>query len=848
MSRLTSIGRGAFIGRTAQPRCSYAFNIWRATFEHISRREKSMETLFRDLRHCVGMLFRRPGFTFTAVITLALGIGANSAIFTVLNAVMLRPLPYPEANRLVQISETRSHQKNREDSVSPHNFIDWRDQSWRFEQIAAYRYLAFNFTDGYRPERIAGAGVSASFFKVLGVTPQLGRDFHEEDDAPGMNRVAILSDGLWHRRFGSFTEIIGRAITLNGESYKIIGIAPREFRFPASAELWTPLGIDLNRVARGDHFLRVIGRLRTGTALQSAQSEMDAIAYRIQQQFPNTNAGRGVNLVGLHEQMVGRVRPIFFVLLSAVGLLLTVAMVNVANLQLAHAAARQKEFAIKLALGSNRRRLIQQCLVESLLLALAGGGLGLLVAFWGTGALVSSIAAHLPRANEIRVDGWALFFTLTVSLATGLLSGLAPTLNLLNTDLNDSLKEGERGTTNRNRRLHDLFVISEVALAVVLLIGAGLLIKSLYRLQRVDPGFSQQGTITAQISLPDGQYGEGQLQADFFRRVIERLGAIPEVQYAGAVSDLPFSGSRTNGTFEIENRPPAAPGESLNADLRIVTPNYFKAMGIPLLEGRDFASSDGRQAPGVAIVNRSLARLYWPDENPIGRRLIVGTPEERAYYGGPIWRQIVGIAGDVKHENLRAEATPEIYVPHLQSPTPRMSLVVRGRSDPSSMAALTGSAVQSMDPEQPLYNVRNMGERVAQSVSTQRMNAFLLAVFATIALCLAAVGIYGVVSYTVTQRTHEIGIRMALGAQPRDVLRLVIKYGMRVTLIGVGIGMIAAVVLTRFISSLIFGISPADPLTFLGVAALLGATAFLACYVPVRRAVRIDLLKTLRSD
>lgn len=807
-----------------------------------------MDTVFRDMRYAARVLLRTPGFTVVAVMTLVLGIGANTIIFTFLSAVVLRPLPYPNAERLVQVWETSESQQASQENVSPHNFADWRDQTASFEQIGAYRYLAFNVTTDDQPERIVGAGVSATFFRVLGVQPVIGRDFDVEEDSPGKNRVVIVSYGLWQRRFGSNRGLVGQSLTLNGESHTVIGVMPPDFQFPESVELWVPLGIDLSRVERGNHFLSVIGRLRSNATLQTAQSEIDAIARRLGDQFPNTNTGRGASLISLHEQIVGKVRKGLFVLFGGVALLLVVSCVNVANLLLSRATVRQGEMAIRSALGASRLRLVQQCLIETLLLALAGGGLGLLLASWGTGLLVPLIASSVPRSNEIRVNGWVLAFTLGASLLTGILSGLAPALSAVSRNLNESLKDIGRGITGRRERLRDALIVSEIAVALLLLIGAGLLVNSLLRLQQVNPGFERENTLTMQISLPRSRYGEGRLQVAFFQQVLDRMSAIQGVQYIGAVSDLPFSGSRTASSFEIGERPPANRGESRTADLRIATPNYFSAMGIPLLEGSDFTDRDDKKARGVAIVNQAMARRYWPSENAIGKRLIVGSPEERAFYGAPIWREIIGVVGDVKHDKLDEETTPEIYLPYPQCPSPRMSVAVKTLGSSRDLAVAARSAVQTVDPGQPVYNISTMKERVRRSISTRRMNALLLGAFAAVALLLAAVGIYGVVSYSVTQRTREIGIRMALGAQRRDVLKLIVGHGVLLAVAGVGFGSLTALGLTRLMSNLVFGVSTSDPVTFGGVSALLFFVALVACYIPARRATRIDPMTTLRCE
>ena len=803
-----------------------------------------MRTLWQDLRYGLRMLVKKPGFALAAALTLALGIGVNTAIFSVVNAVLLRPLPYPEPERLMQLWETNERFGLRE-PISPHEFAAWREQSQTFEQMAAYEYAGFALTsEGSQPERIVGSAASASLFAALGVKPALGRDFLAEEDAPGRNRVVILSHGLWQRRFGADPELIGQTLTLNRESYTVIGVMPPGFQFPDSVEMWTPLGVDLNSQSRSNHYLRAVGRLKPDTSLETAQAEMNSIVSAVAREHPDST--HGARLVSLHEEIVGNVRPALYVLLGSVALILLIACANVANLLLARATARQKEVAIRAALGANRRRLIRQFLTESILLAALGGGLGLLLALWGVDLLVAASPGDIPRVDKISIDGTVLGFTFGVALLTGIVMGCAPALRATKLDLNETLKEGSHSATGgpRRQRLSGLLVIAEVALALVLLIGAGLLLQSFMRLLQVDPGFRPENLLTMQLSLPEAAYPEAQHRIAFFDQVLARIEALAGVQAVGAVSDLPFSGSRTSNSFEIEARPPMARGESINADFRISSPNYFQAMGIPLLRGRDFSARDTRDAPLVVIINQTMARRFWPDEDPMGQRLTIG----RAADGSPVWREVVGIIGDIRHDRLNVEPAPEMYVPYWQRPAGRLSLVVRATGEPRDLIAAIRSAVQSVDPHQPVYSINLMERRIARFLAPHRFNAYLLGIFALLALLLAVVGVYGVLAYAVARRTQEIGIRMALGARPRDVLRLVIKQGLSLTLIGIAIGLAASLALTRLLTSLLYGVSATDPLTFMSVPLLLLAVALLATYIPARRAARVDPLVALRYE
>ncbi|MCI0491299.1 MAG: ABC transporter permease [Blastocatellia bacterium] len=809
-----------------------------------------MNTFLQDLRYGIRMLMKRPVFTVVAVLTLALGIGANTAIFSVVNAVLLRSLPYPHAERIIQLWEKSDEQKVYTGSVSPHNFTDWRNQSQSFEYVAAYRYAPFTLTGGDRPERLNGLMVSSDFLSVMGVQPLLGRDFLPEEDMPGRNRAVILSHGLWQRRFAGNRELIGQTLTLNNESYTVVAVMGQDFRFPRSVELWSPLGLDLSRANRGTKFLFTMGRLKPGVTVESARAEMETIARNLEQQYPENNTGIGINLVTLHKEIVGDVELGLWILLGAVLLVLLIACANVANLQLARAAARQKETAIRTALGASPWHLIKQFLTESLLLAFVGGGLGLLLAMWGIDLLATLGQNDIPRIREAGIDGRVLGFTALISLLTSLVFGFAPALQATRVNLNETLKEGDSHSIAgwRGPKASSLLVVAEMALSMVLLVGAGLLINSFLRLQNVDPGFKPENALTMMLSLPQAKYGEPHSQAAFFQQTLQRISTLEGVAEVGAVTDLPFSGSRSRSSFIIEGRSPENESVQWAADVRMVSPGYFSAMGIRLLRGRDLTDRDAKESPGAAVINQTMAERFWPGEDAIGKRIAMGSPEEIALYGKPFWREVVGIVGDIKHQRLDLANEPEMYFSYLQMPAPSMVLVVRGTDDSGKLIGAIRSAVQSVDPDQPVSRVMMMDERLAQSISNERLNTWLLAALAALALALAAVGIYGVMSYAVTRSTREIGIRMALGARASDVLRLIVGQGLKLTLLGVTIGAAGAWALTRFMSSLLYEVTATDPLTFAGVSALLVIVALTACYLPARRATRVDPMVALRYE
>jgi putative ABC transport system permease protein len=813
-----------------------------------NRRTKMIADLWQDLRYGARTLLKQPGFTLIAVLTLGLGIGVNTAIFSVVNGVLLSPLPYRAPDRLAQVWEHNRPKNKPHGSVAPANFLDWKAQNRSFEGMAAYdSFPSFNLTGVGEPERIQAARVSVGLFPLLGVEAVAGRTFTDDEERRGNHQVALVSNRLWQRRFGADPGLVGRTLSLNDRSFTVVGILPPDFRFlPEEYEIFIPMVLDgWEATARGTHPLRVVARLKEGVTLAQAQAEMDQIARRLEQEYPNSNTGVGVTLVPLREQLVGESRRALLVLLGAVAFVLLIACANVANLLLTRAVTRRKEMAVRLALGAGRARLIRQLLTESLLLAGAGGVGGLLLALWGVQILKTFLVqnALLPRGESVGLDGRVLAFTLGISLVTGLVFGLAPGLAASKTDLNDALKEGGRraGGGARDRRFRQALVVGEVALALVLLVGAGLMIQSFLQLRRVDPGFRPENVLAVDISLPGSRYQNGRQVLNFQRQLLERVAVQPGVRSVGAAAYLPFSGTNNSWTIKIEGSLSRPSGAWLEPGWRPVTANYFRTMGIPLVKGRDFAASDDDEtAPGVAVINEAAARACWPGEEPLGSRFKL---EGRTY-------AVVGVVKDVKHARLDGEAAPEIYFPYSQLPITwrGMTVVARTEAAPEHLAAALRSVVQELDKDQPIYNVRTLEGLISKSVSRPQFHLLLLGSFAALALLMASLGLYGVMSYTVTQRTPEIGIRMAFGAQPRDALKLVVGAGLKLTLIGIGIGLLAAFALTRVMESLLFGVSATDPLTFAEVAFLLIAVALLACYLPAWRATQVDPLVALRSE
>jgi putative ABC transport system permease protein len=818
-----------------------------------------METLYKDLRYGMRGLLQRPGFTIVAIITLALGIGANTAIFSVVNAVVLRPLPYAEPDRLMTLWETMPGSDQR--SVAPGNFADWRTQNKTFQDMAATFYANFNLTSDGEPERIDGATVTANLMSVLGASPQLGRTFQTDDDVHQDRNVVLISDGLWRRRFGADQSVVGRSITIDETPHIIVGVMGRGFQFPAHSDLWVlgrnrsavPLSL-ISQVPQNDwaherdgHFIRVIGRLRPGVTLSQAQSDIAAITRRLEQDFPKTNAGLGSSVVPLHTQVVGDVRGMLFILLGAVAFVLLIACTNVANLMLARATQRDRELAIRMAVGASRFRLIRQLLTESLLLSVAGGLAGLLVSIWAVDLFVKLSPGDIPRLDEASVDFRLLGFALLVSVVTGIGFGLLPAFQATRARLNTSLKEGgARASAGRQHRAaRNILVATEIALAQVLLIGAGLLAVSYLRVTQIDPGFNPERILTAKIAPSAVKYPDAKTRSAFYSTVLEHLQTLPGVESAGMVMSLPLSGSSMNRGFRVEGRPEPKADENVAMDFQIVSPNYFSTMEIPIRQGRSLSATDTETSEPVIVINSAMVRRYWPNEDPVGKRIAIGESSKDTS-----WRTIVGVVGDNRHASLSEPAVPTSFIAYRQDleSWPRMGFVIKSQKGAASLASAVRKELAAIDRAQPVYAIEPMDNLLRASVAQRRFLMLLLGSLSAIALALAMVGIYGVISFSVSERTQEIGIRMALGARAADVLRMVLGQGMRVTVIGIVIGLGAALVLTRLLASLLFAVSPTDVRTFAIVAAVLGAVAFLACYIPARRATRVDPLVALRYE
>jgi putative ABC transport system permease protein len=809
-----------------------------------------MDVLWKDLVYSARMLWKRPSLTAVAVIAIGLGIGANTAIFSVVNTVLLQPLPYPQPKQLVMVSsEQRDQALDGRGTFSVPDFLDVQKSSTTLAYIATFQGTGTIATDTNEPERLLGAAVSADYFNVLGVKPELGRTFTREEDSPGASPVVLISHGLWQRRYAGDKNIIGREINLGGKS-TVVGVMPAGFQYPISndnQDYWEPIfaATFMTRevsLVRDNRFLSVIGRLKPGVTVQQAKAELDLISRQLEQQSPATNTNLIFNATSMHEDLTRDYRTALLVMLGAVCLVLLIACANVANLLLARAVARQKEIAIRMALGASRRRIAGQLLTESVLLALAGGVVGLLLAMWGTDLLVAYGPADVPRLREAGVDRYVLFFTSGLATLTGILFGLAPALHASKPAPGSMLKETSRGVHTGRNRMRSALIVSEVALSLMLLAGAGLLIHSFWRLLHTDAGFDPKGVLALDIPLSRDTYPKREQQAAAFEQLIARMKTVPGVRDVSVVSNVPLTDFDIEISFNVEGRPPYKPGEELVADYTAVGSDYFQTMNIALLRGRVFTGSDTANSPSVMVISNAFAKYFFPNEDPIGRRIILDGPNKTP-------REIVGIVEDVRRKGLDREVQPEMYFSHVQKPERRMNLVIRSTGpDASKLTPAVRAEIKAFDPKQIIWRTQTLEQLLSTSVAPRKFNMLLLGIFAGVALVLAAVGLYGVMSYSVSWRTQEIGIRMALGANRTDVLRMVVRQGMTMTAIGLALGLIGVFALSRVMVGLLYGVSPTDPLTYTGVSIVLLVVALLACLIPARRATRVDPIVALRSE
>jgi len=825
-----------------------------------------MENLLQDLRVGCRSLIKNPAFSIVAIMALALGTGANTAIFSVVNTVLLRPLPYVDPDRLVLVWGRNA--TSARDSLSVPDFQDYRDQNQVFEKVCAFAYDDFILGMADEPDHLEGLMTSANYFSTLGAPIATGRGFQSDEDQPGAPRVAIISDGLWKRRFGADPKIVGQTITLNGGSFTVVGIASRDFQSPVPDEnpqVWIPISFDggdrlripsstnpeLLHNRRG-RFLKLAARLRPGVTPSETQADLDTIASRLQEQYKDTNTSVGAAVIPVRKHLLGNIEPALFILLASVGCVLLIACANVANLLLARGSSRRKEMSIRAALGAGRLRLIRQLLTESVLLSLVGGTLGLLMAYGGIRLLVSLNPPNIPRLTEINVDSRVLAFTYLIAIMTGIIFGLAPAMEASKPDLNETLKEGSRGSTGGigRRRIRSTLVVTEVALTVLLLIAAGLMLKSFYSLQRVNPGFNPENTLTMLVNLPTVKYSGDREIRSFYEQALDRIKSLPGVKAAAVISSLPLTTTVIERLrFTVEGHPPPSPSEVPRANIRRISDGYFETMRISLVDGRYFTERDRADSVPVVIINQTMATRHWPGENPIGRRLIIPSM-------GTAPREVVGVVADVKHSSLDTESGVEVYVPCLQKPFPLMTVLVRTTSEPLQMTGAVRESILSVDSNQPVYGTRTMQQVVSDSMSQPRLYSSLFGIFAGLAVVLAAVGIYGVMSYSVSQRAHEIGIRMALGAERGHILRMIVGKAMLLTLIGttigvmaaLALGVVAAFVLAQAMETLLFGVGVRDLFIFVIVPLVLALVALASCYIPARRATRIDPMIALRYE
>jgi|HubBroStandDraft_6_1064221.scaffolds.fasta_scaffold00779_14 predicted permease len=820
-----------------------------------------METLWNDLRYGWRMMRRSPGFAAVAVLTLAIGIGANAAIFSIVNGVVLRPLPFPDSSRIVTIWETDANRNVVRGTASPAEFLDWRDMNHAFVELSGWRSLLFTITGSGEAEQVHGSQVSGNFFRMLGVGPTIGRDFSSEEEQPGHEQVAVLSYALWQRHFSGDANMIGTSILLDEKPYTVIGILPPSFSlFGVSPEydVWIPFAFNRAQLNREDHELVIFGRLRPGILLSQSQAEMETITAQLKKQYPGIDQENGVRVSGFHNELIKSLRPSINILLMAVGLVLLIACANVANLMLARAASREREIAVRASLGAGRRRIVRQLLTESALMALIGGAFGIILAYAGIHVLRGALPpaggrGQIPHAEWIGIDGTVLCFTVLVSLFAGIVFGLAPAIQVSRLELFESLKEGARGSTGgrRGRFIQSALVVSEIAFSLMLLVGAGVLIRSFFLILSDSLGFDPSNVLTMQIFLSEPHYPKASQVVNFYQQVIEHAGALPGVKSASAVNFLPLAGWSGFCDFDIAGRSTPTPGEHFTGQYRVADWRYFQTMGISVKEGRDLVASDASNTQGVALINQALARRYWPNQDPVGQQIRLKFPDTRLPWEPEPregWLTIVGIAGDVREREWGEQKVGQIYLPYTQNASRIMHLVVRSEGDPTQLASTVQGVVKSIDPNQPATEVRSMEEYLTSSVSHRRLSMLLLGLFAAVATVLAAVGIYGVMAYAVTQRSHEIGIRLALGAEPADVLRMVVGDGMRLAGVGLLIGIGASYAAVHYLASQLYGVKAKDPITVACVAAGLSLVAVSACYFPARRATKVDPLVALRYE
>ncbi len=813
----------------------------------VTARVEHAEILGQDVRYGARLLLRSPGFTVAAVLTLAVGIGATAAVFSIVNAALLRPLPFAADPERVVLLWSSNFQHGLEKSVlSPPDFADWRAQSHSFEDLALFFARSYNLTGTGEPERVLSLHTTASLFPVLGVKPALGRTFLPEEDAAAAARVTVLSYGLWQRRFGGDANLIGQTVSLNGEPLTVVGIMPSDFRpFYQDIALWVPLGKEAMQGRRGTRFANAVGRLKPGVTVKQAQVELDILTRRLELEYPSTNQGWGARVLSLREFLIhGNISLGLAIITLAVGLVLLIACANVASLLLARGATRQKEIAVRLALGASRARLVRQLLTESALLGLLGGALGLLIALCG----VRVLSPRRPNfiVHEIQVDGWVLGFTLALSLLTVVVFGLVPALLASQPDFNVALKEGVVAGGRRRQRLRALIVVGELALSVVLLSITGLAIKSFLRVQKIDPGFNPTGLLTLRLELPASQYPKSEQQATFYQGAVERLRQLPGIRAVGAIDSLPIRDGGNHDFLYARGKPPLPPSEQPLSVARIISPDYFRTMEIPLRSGRYFSDEDAAASPRVAIINEVIAQRFFPGENPLGKQIrLGGTVDEQRH---PAWLSIAGVVGNVKHDGAIKEPGPELYLPLAQRPAPSLALVVRVDSDPTALTATVRQQIQALDKNLPVFNVMTMEQILAEDIAGYDIFVGLMSAFAAVALLLAAVGVYGIVSYSVGQRTHEFGVRLALGARAGNIISLVVGQGLKLILLGLVFGLAGAATLSRLMTGIFFGVSAADPATFVSVPLLLTGVALAACYLPARKAARIDPLAALRYE